>query len=340
LKFILIIRWKLLYRTETMAETRNLPRDVFMYFLTIITLVASAVNLGILIFQFINIYFPDILSDYNVGNSAYFGSIRQALAFLIVVFPVYVWASRFIRRDIKANPEKKDLRIRRWLLYLTVFAAGLVIIGDLVTLLQTYLNGEISVRFILKVVTIFFIAGSVFYYYFRELKVDEGEKGSWNMLGIRAFPWAVISVVLAAVIAGFFIAGTPTDRRIARFDERRVQDLSSIQSQIITYWQNKKVLPPVLGDLTNDILNITVPVDPKTGGAYEYKILGSLKFQLCATFETENRGDINNIGLKTAPLDNPQAVESMAINSVWDHGIGRTCFERTIDPDIFKPIVR
>lgn len=323
-----------------MFETKNLPRDVFLYFLTIITLVASAVNFGILIFQYINIYFPDILSDYNIGKEVYFSGIRQALAFLIVVFPVYVWASRFLRRDIEANPEKKDLKIRKWLLYLTVFAAGLVIIGDLVVLLQTYLNGEISGRFILKIVTIFFIAGSVFYYYFKELRVDEGERGKWNMLGIRAFPWAIISVVLVAVIAGFFIAGSPSDRRTARFDERRVQDLSSIQSQIITYWQNKKVLPPVLGDLTNDILNITVPVDPKTAESYEYKILGGLKFQLCATFETESRGDINAIGLKTAPLDTLEAVDTMAINSVWDHGIGRTCFERTIDPDIFKPIVR
>ena len=305
-----------------------------MYLLAIIALVVSAVNFGIIVFQYINIYFPDILTDYYNGTSQYQMTIRQSLAFLIVVFPVYVWVSRFLRRDMEASPEKKELKVRKWLLYLTVFAAGLVMIGDLVALLNTFLDGELTTRFILKVLTIFFIAGSVFYYYFKELRSDEGGKKVWKAWGIRAFPWAIIAVVIAAIVFGFYVAGSPTSRRTERFDERRVNDLSVIQSQVINYWQNKSSLPPDLDVLRSDIMNFIIPVDPKTKQPYEYHVLSSLSFELCANFETEKRGE-DPYGRE---MIKPVMPDGMGRFSTWDHGVGRTCFERTIDPDFFKTV--
>src|SRR3989344_1859795 len=149
---------------------KNLPRDTFLCLLSIVTLVASAVSFGVLIFQYINVYFPHLLNDYYFSPSNYHGTIRQALATLIVILPVYVWVSRFLRKDVLNNPEKRELKIRKWLLYFTVFVAALVVIGDLVALINTYLEGELTARFILKALAIFFIAGSVFSYYYFELK--------------------------------------------------------------------------------------------------------------------------------------------------------------------------
>lgn len=316
---------------------KTLPRDVFLYLLSIITLVVSSVYFGVLVFQYINIYFPDVLADYYMPTSAYLGTIRQALAVVIVVFPVYVWASRFLRRDIEANPEKKDLKVRKWLLYMTVFAAGMVIIGDLVALLNTFLEGEITARFILKVLTIFFIAGSAFYYYFKELKSDDSKKNIWKAWDIRAFPWAIIIVVLAAVVFGFFVAGSPTSRRTERFDERRVQDLSGIQGNVISYWQNKSVLPGSLNELPNDLLGVVVPVDPKTGQPYEYRVLGPLSFQMCAVFETSSTEDVNGRkAVPALPMYETYPVYPGGEVQTWDHGVGRTCFDRTIDPDFFQ----
>lgn len=306
-----------------------------MYLLSIVTLVASAVSFGILVFQYINVYFPDLINDYYYSASNYYGTIRQALATLIVIFPVYIWVSRFLKKDIETNPEKRELKIRKWLLYLTVFVAALVMIGDLVTLINTYLNGEITMRFILKVLTMFFIAGSVFYYYYKELRSDDSKKGVWKAWDVRAFPWAIILVVLAAVVFGFFVAGSPTSRRTERFDERRVQDLSVIQSHVINYWQNKGALPGNLGELPNDLLGVVVPVDPKIGNAYEYKVTGDLKFQMCATFETSSKGDSNG-GRKSMPALPMSYPYPGGEVQTWDHGVGRVCFERTIDPDFFK----
>ncbi len=310
---------------------KNLPRDVFLYLLSIVTLVASAVSFGVLVFQYINVYFPDLLTDYYFSPSSYYSSIRQALATLIVIFPVYIWVSRFLKKDVDENPEKRELKIRKWLLYLTVFVAALVIIGDLVTLINTFLNGELTMRFILKVLTILFIAGSVFSYYFSELR-ELRTKGKKSLDWIGIYKWIVVAVVILAVGFGFYVAGSPQNQRTVRFDERRVQDLSSLQSQLINYWQKKSELPQNLDQMANDILGIVIPRDPKTGVSYEYSKLGSLKFELCAMFETSS-SDQNTSGPKAVPMMYPYPGGEM---QTWQHKAERTCFQRTIDPDLFQ----
>lgn len=311
---------------------KNLPRDVFLYLLSIITLIASAISLGILLFQYINIYFPDIINDYHVSASAYFSLIRQSLATLIVIFPVYFFVSRFLAKDIEENPEKRDLKIRKWLLYFTVFVAALVIIGDLVTLINAYLNGDLTSQFILKILAILFITGSIFSYYFSELReMRTRGKKSLDLVGV--YKWFVVGVIACSVVFGFYVVGSPQNQRTVRFDERRAQDLSSLQNQIINYWQKKNDLPKNLNVLANDILGIVVPRDPKTGAAYEYSVLGKLKFELCATFETSSSNDTSG---RTKPLLLSYPYPGGAIET-WQHNAERTCFERTIDPDLFKP---
>lgn len=310
---------------------KNLPRDVFLYLLSIVTLVASAVSFGIMVFQYINVYFPDLINDYYFSPASYYGTIRQALATLIVIFPVYVWVSRFLKKDIQENPEKRDLKIRKWLLYLTVFVAALVLIGDLVALINTFLEGELTTRFVLKVLTIFFIAGSVFSHYYFELR-ELKSKSSKGFDGTSIYAWAVIVVVVTAIVFGFFVAGSPQNQRTVRFDERRVQDLSSLQSQIINYWQKKNQLPQNLDQLTNDILGIVIPKDPKTGMPYEYTKLGNLKFELCASFETSSFQD-NGGRSKAVPAIYPYPGGE---TETWQHNAERTCFQRTIDPDLFR----
>lgn len=312
----------------------NLPRDVFLYLLAIITLIVSAVSFGIVVFQYINVYIPDIVSDPYFSRSSYFSSMRYALATLIIVFPVFVWVSRFLKKDINNFPEKRELKIRRWLLYLTLFVAALVIIGDLVALLRSFLEGELSRRFIFKILTILFIAGSVFVHYLSELK-DPDKEFKW----IRTFDWAVILLVLGSIIAGFFIAGSPQNQRLIRLDERRVSDLQTIQWQIINYWQRKEFLPANLNDLADPISGFVVPKDPETGESYEYRVSNKLTFELCAVFSTVAQDGIDGSTRKAIPMPvSPEGVMYPESQNVWWHGAGRTCFERTIDPDLYPPI--
>jgi hypothetical protein len=63
--------------------------------------------------------------------------------------------------------------VRRWLTYLTLFVAAVVLIVDLITLVDNVLGGEVTVRFVLKVLVAGLIAGTIFGYYLWDLRRDE-----------------------------------------------------------------------------------------------------------------------------------------------------------------------
>jgi uncharacterized membrane protein len=146
------------------------PKDVFLHLLAIITLYASAISFVNLIFAFINLKFSDTLNGGYYYSENIYSSVRLAVATLIVVFPTYAITTRFLNKEYLANPEKRNLRIRKWLVYFTLFATGLIAIGDVITLIYNLLNGDITSHFILKVMTILFVTSSIFYYYFMDLK--------------------------------------------------------------------------------------------------------------------------------------------------------------------------
>lgn len=147
---------------------------------------------------------------------------------------------------------------------------------------------------------------------------------------MKIFIYSIIGIVALSVVAGFFFVGSPLDERTRRIDERRISDLQLIQNEIIGYWMNKEKLPEDLSLLRDDIRGISIPADPETGAPYEYKILGDMKFSLCATFKLPSR-EYGEISAKPIPAEPYGGAEN------WQHGEGRVCFERTIDPDIYRP---
>ncbi len=151
------------------------PKDVFLHLLAIASLYTSAISFIVLIFQYINVLLPDPLeSNFYMLSSAY-NSIRWSIASLVVVFPVYVLTSWFLDKSYRKSPSKRDLGIRKWLVYFTLFVAALIIIGDLVTLIFNLMGGELTLRFLLKVATVFFVSGSVFGYYLWDLRKHKTE---------------------------------------------------------------------------------------------------------------------------------------------------------------------
>ena len=100
------------------------------------------------------------------------------------------------------------------------------------------------------------------------------------------FVLVILVLTTVAIIAGFFLIGSPFLERQRQFDQQRINDLTSIQWQIINYWQSKAVLPESIVQLKNDISGYMPPVDPESKVSYFYKSTGKLTFQLCATFVT------------------------------------------------------
>jgi hypothetical protein len=150
---------------------------------------------------------------------------------------------------------------------------------------------------------------------------------------MKYFVYAIIAIVSATVIAGFFIVGSPQEERLRRFDQQRVEHLQFLQSEILHYWINKERLPAQLSDLQDNIRGLAIPTDPETGAEYIYEKGNDLTFTLCATFARESL-DYDEISGKPRPAE----PFGYGIQQNWQHGAGYTCFERTIDEDFYKPI--
>ncbi|MEK7090808.1 MAG: DUF5671 domain-containing protein [Patescibacteria group bacterium] len=304
------------------------PKDVFLQLGSVLGLYVSVFALGALVFGLINIYLPDVLS-YDYGHYGRQG-LRWPLAVLTIVWPLYLWLNSYIGKDLAQNPLKRELKIRKWLLYFTIFAAVIVIAGDLITLIFRFLGGELTTRFILKVVTVLAIAGGVFVYYGWNIRKDVSALTHQKM---KIFVWAAVTLAFAAIIFGFFSAGSPQAERLRRFDERRVSDLQNIQYQIINYWQSKEVLPESLAALADNISGFVAPVDPETGEPYGYSATGKLDFELCAVFNTASE----DAKAKDAPR--PMATGALyPYDGAWAHASGRVCFSRNIDPELYPPL--
>ncbi len=319
-----------------MEEKQKLgPRDVFLHLLSVIALYVCAVNFGVLLFQYINLAFPDVL-DFPRYSLASLGPLRWAIASLTIIFPLYVFLQRFLERELTRVPEKRGLRTRHWLIIFTMSVAAMIIAGDLVSLLYNFLQGDLTLRFSLKVLAVLFIAGAVLGYYGGSLRRDAKPA---SMPWMKPATFGVVGLVVCATLVGFFVVGSPARERLRRLDERRVQDLQNIQWQVVEFWQQKEKMPQTLDDLKDSISGYTPSRDPKTGEAYEYRVFESLRFELCANFQSESaaKGDISQETpvsappLKTMPTSQDPSLE------YWVHDTGRECFDRAIDPVKYKP---
>jgi hypothetical protein len=151
-------------------------REAFMYLLLFSTLYVVAFQFGSLLFQFINRAFPDPATDVTDRFSR--EAIRFSVSSLIVALPVFLYMSRLTNRETTRDRTKRVSPVRRWLTYLTLFIAACVLIGDFTSLIYSVLGGELTTRFVLKVLTVGIIAGTMFWYYVSDLRIDERQGGA------------------------------------------------------------------------------------------------------------------------------------------------------------------
>lgn len=317
---------------DTPIKSRVTPKDFFLWLGVVVTLYASVYSLIDLLFEYINYVFPDAL---RYASDPYSGAVSYDMASLLVLFPACVFLLRLIRNDISREPEKRNIWVRRWALFLTLFLAGTVIVVDLIALINTFLGGELTTRFVLKAFVVFLVAGGGFLHFFADLH------GYWDAYRQKSklVGFASGTLVFLVIASGFLIIGTPGQARLARFDMRKANDLQAIQWQIVSYWQTKEKLPAELSELLDPISGFVLPRDPQTNGSYEYRQTGTFSFELCADFNKENLADTD--AGKSVPSTVPAGYyPSPEDSTVWKHGAGRQCFERTIDPERYPKIKR
>ena len=284
-------------------------REAFFHLLAFATLASWIVATGSLWFELIDTWFPDATRGYYRAWG--WSRVSWQMASIIVAFPAFVYATRAVLNEMEANPDKALSPVRRWLTNFALLITALILIGDLVAFVAAFLQGELTVRFVMQCLTVSILAGAVFLYYSRGTAKSAITPRTWN----RAFALAAATAILLSLALGFLKTGSPAEQRLRAEDRRRMQDLYQIASQVHTHWREKKELPVKLDELKTSARAGLVRQDPFTTEPYTYTPQDAPKYQLCATFATA-----------TDELPN-QA------QPAWSHGAGHQC----LDIDASKP---
>jgi hypothetical protein len=152
-----------------LAKSHTSPKDFFMHLLAMVALYASAISFTTMLYQLVNIWIPDPLEQYYYAESSN-NLIRNSLSFLIVTFPVYIATTWFLHKSYRDDSSKRNVWVRKWLSYFTLFVAALIIMFTTVALVRSLLDGQLTMRFFLQLLTIIFVAGSIFGFYIWDLK--------------------------------------------------------------------------------------------------------------------------------------------------------------------------
>jgi len=149
-------------------------REVFVYLILFSALYGSAFSLGALLFEFINRSFLDPLDTQRVNFIRYSNdTIRWNISVILVTFPLFYFTFRAVTRELEKDPIKRASLPRKWLTYLTLFIAGVTLVGDTAVLIYNMLGGELTIRFLLKFATIAIIAGGIFAYFLQDMRKEE-----------------------------------------------------------------------------------------------------------------------------------------------------------------------
>lgn len=311
-----------------METAKTTPRDFFLWIGAMASFYGAIISFIALLFEYINIAYPDPLAYHG---DLYGGAVRFAMASLIVLTPIAIGLIYLIRRTILKDGSREYLWVRKWAIVLTLFLAGATVAIDLITLVTTFLGGELTTRFVMKVLVILLVASGVFMHFLAELR------GYWFLHPRRAHAVTAAAAVAAllAVIAGFVIVGTPSEMRMLRADQQRVDNLQTLQYEITNYYQLKRELPESFEELKDPLANHTLFTTDVQGNPYRYEKTGDLSFKLCAAFDAQSRDTSGQGGYPDRSMTAPGMAG--VVEDTWQHGAGDTCFERTIDPERFPP---
>ena len=294
-------------------ERRNSALHFFIYLFSFLSLLFVATGLGTILYQIINKIFPDAANGYSLADLFSQGAIKFGLASIIIAAPAYFLISFLITKYLYEGKILENSKVRKWITYIILFIASANILGDLISLVYNVLGGDMAARFVLKVLVILLIAGSIFGYYFWDMRKK-------NMMGVKYLgnkisATASIAVIVIVFIGSFFIVDSPITARNKQIDSITISRIQDYKYSIESYYGKNYSLPASLADIkesgifgginNNESINIT------------YKTTGQFTYQLCANFKTSN--------LQVNKNDQYSYTDKN-----WQHDKGDKCFDQEI----------
>lgn len=259
-------------------------RDALFYALLFVVFGMVAGNTLTLLFAQINFWLP---TAEDLARASRPTGLRWSMAALIVFVPVFGLLDRKDRRATAADPARQHGTMRRWLSAIAMLFAVITLLGDALYLIYSWLDGQITPRFLVKSVTVAAMA-LVVLAYFRDARD----------LPLPALPipaaWVLIGSALLALVLSFWIVGGPAQGQLEQRDSSRLSDLRQLANDVAA-------CPTI------DRTNLPETLDPMTcarnparltgfASGITYERLTPTEFQLCT--EVEDPDMIADYGLR------------------------------------------
>jgi len=292
----------------------NAPKFAFFYLLSLVALVFTALSVGIIVFQIINKEILDVIEQYQGMYSD--GALKFAISTIIISTPIYYLTSRQIYKSLFKGELDEESGVRKWLTYFILLVAIVVMIGWLIGIINGFLDGELTTKFILKALTAIVISGSIFSFYLYDIR-RENIKGRKDKV-ISTYFYASVVVILVVFVTSWFIVESPTETRKRKSDQNIINSFNMIDSGLNNYYQQEEALPQTLDELSDyKYLKLSVDdlVNPITGDTYEYKVISENEYELCTTFQS----------------DSQEYSENYYRDEMWPHQAGYQCLGQKIN---------
>lgn len=270
-------------------SNNNSAKFAFFYLLSLVALIFMAVSVGMIIFQIINKTLVDAINQYRGRYSV--EALKFAISALIISAPIFYATARQIYKNLFSGGLDKDSPVRKWLTYFILLVSSVIMLGWLIGTINSFLDGELTTKFILKALTAIGLAAAIFSFYFYDIKREEvvGRKDKI----IKIYFYGSLAVVVAVFISALFFVESPRETRDRKLDQAILNNFQKIDNDINRYYNEYNKLPKSLGELKSEY-NYLIDRDlehPATGEKFEYKIVGDNKYELCTTFRTSNKDD-------------------------------------------------
>lgn len=289
-------------KTAQQPDAKSGAFHLFLY-------LTSFLSFGFVFFGLINIIFEffnkALASDDPLMAGFDQSSVRTAIAFLIIATPIYYFLLQLINKKLFSQEIDATSGVRKVLTYFFLFILSAIIIGDLIFLLSSFLNGDYTELFLAKALGLLLLTVFFGLFYFWEIRRVELEKKSFSY-------WqnGILGLAVLVLLLGFSIIDKPSVAREKRLDGQIINQMSSLRMEIGSFYSEKKKNP------TGEELKSRVSGEGEKAlesGKIKYLPQDSGAYSLCAVFQQD--------------WDGKEIISGNWNDSFWKHPQGKYCFE-------------
>ena len=259
-----------------MSNNTNAPKFAFYYMLSLVSLIFTAVSVGIVIFQVINKNIVDIIDQYAGRFEP--EALKFAISALIIATPIYYVMQKLINKSLYTGELDQESPVRKWLTYFILLVSSVVMIFWLIITLNTFLDGDLTSKFILKALTAIGISALIFSFYLYDIRREKVKKHKDKYFPF--FLYGSLILIVGAFVFAIFNVESPRETRLRKIDEMTIRNLDQIKYSVQNFYSENNALPESLDMIKNStiIRSEDMTLDPETKKPYEYRIINENTF--------------------------------------------------------------